>query len=239
MDRKNTEPTKGLMRLFVVIKLLALCIIVLNGCEGELPAAATVPEKSQSEVVLDGTIVAVGDSLTAGLGVPEEMAYPARLERKLQAAGLSYRVINAGVSGETSSGALSRIEWVIASLKPDIVILETGANDGLRGVDPRLLEENLDRICQILIENDIHVILAGMQMLPNLGPDYTQEFLNIYPKVAKRHQLVFMPFFLKDVAGVTRLNQPDRIHPTAEGYERITDNLYTYVLQAIEQHRKR
>ena len=239
MDRKSTDHVKGIRRPLVVAALVALWIIFTTGCEGEPPAAVKLPDKSESTAVFDGTIVAVGNSLTAGLGVPEASAYPARLARKLQSARLSYRVINAGVSGETSSGARSRIEWVIASLKPDIVILVTGANDGLRGVDPGLLEENLDRICRTLKENNIQVVLAGMQMLPNLGPEYTREFLNIYPKIAKRHQLIFMPFFLKDVAGDTRLNQPDRIHPTAEGYEKIAGNLYPYVLQAIEQHRKK
>lgn len=218
--------------------LLAVLLVSFGiGCDGQQPATEKAPAEAPPVPAYEGTIVAVGDSLTAGLGVPEEMAYPARLARKLQSDGFSYQVINAGISGETSSGVRSRIEWVIASLKPDIVILETGANDGLRGVDPKLLEENLDRICSLLRENDIHILLAGMQMLPNLGPEYIREFSSVYPRIAEKHQVVFMPFFLKDVAGDVQLNQPDRIHPTVDGYQIITNNIYPYVLQTIDRHR--
>jgi acyl-CoA thioesterase-1 len=217
--------------------LCGLCI--WGGCNADPPATdTTITPAAGAPPAFDGTIVAVGDSLTAGLGVDEAWAYPAQLERKLHDAGYRYHVVNAGVSGETSSGARSRIEWVIASLKPDIVILETGANDGLRGTDPRLLENNLDHICTVLKQNHIHIVLAGMQMLPNLGPEYTRAFSTIYPKVAQKHRVVFMPFFLEEVAGKTDLNQPDRIHPTTQGYMRITHNLYPYVLEAIERHRK-
>jgi len=225
--------------MWLVSLLVTLLALLPIGCDSNAPAVEKPPVKTLSTPIAEGTIVAVGDSLTAGLGVPEELAYPARLEHKLKEAGLLFRVINAGVSGETSSGVRSRIEWVIASLKPDIVILSTGANDGLRGIDPNLLEENLYEICRILKENDIQVLLAGMQMLPNLGPEYTQAFSRIYPRIANDHQLVFMPFFLQDVAGNIDLNQPDRIHPTAEGYDRITDNIYPYVLRVIDQHRKK
>lgn len=218
--------------------VLAVVVLFFLGCEGEPDRAPEPPAKAPPTPVYDGTIVAVGDSLTAGLGVSEEDAYPARLSRRLKASGYRYQVINAGVSGETSSGARSRIDWVIASLNPDIVILVTGANDGLRGIDPELVEANINAICQILKENNIEVLLAGMQMLPNLGPEYTKAFSMIYPLIAKKHSVVYMPFFLKDVAGEIQLNQPDRIHPTAEGYDRITENLYPYVLQAIERKRK-
>jgi len=238
MDRKRNKHGEVLNPVRFVFFLIGLLALLAISCNDQPPSAEKGPVKTSSAPVLDGTIVAVGDSLTAGLGVSEEKAYPARLSRKLQTAGFSYRVINAGVSGETSSGVRSRIEWVIASLKPDIVILVTGANDGLRGVDPNLLAENLDWICRVLKKNKIQVLLGGMQMLPNLGPDYIREFSTIYPKIAKQHQLVFMPFFLQDVAGDVRLNQPDRIHPTAEGYERIVDNVYPYVLQVIDRHRK-
>ena len=184
-----------------------------------------------------GVIAAVGDSLTAGLGVDEDLAYPARLERKLRDNGYAYAVINAGVSGETSSGTLSRIQWVVTSLDPDIVILETGANDGLRGIDPRVLESNLDQLITFLKQKNIVVLLAGMKMLPNLGPDYIEAFGRIYPRIAEQHDLVFMPFFLEDVAGDPALNQSDRIHPTAEGYARVVDNIFPHVVRAIERHK--
>ena len=173
-----------------------------------------------------GTIVAVGNSLTAGYGVDETEAYPALLEERLTADGYRFQVINAGVSGETSSGTLSRINWVLSSLDPDIVILEAGANDGLRGIKSELVKEILDSIVKILRENDVQVILAGMKILPNLGPEYTKAFAAVFPKVASSHGIHLIPFFLEPVAGEPELNQSDRIHPTAEGYRRIVDHIY-------------
>jgi acyl-CoA thioesterase-1 len=148
-------------------------------------------------------------------------------------------VINAGVSGETSSGALSRIGWVVSSLAPDIVILATGANDGLRGLDPELLKANLDRLVSTLTAQNIQVILGGMLMLPNLGPDYTRAFSEIYPQIAERHGVLFIPFFLEGVAGMAHLNQPDRLHPTAKGYARVVETVLPYVVAAIERHKAR
>lgn len=217
--------------------ILLLGLVWMTGCNSDPPAPSKGVQASPPAQTVEGTIVAVGDSLTAGLGVEEDLAFPAQLARKLKAGGFNYAVVNAGVSGETSSGTRSRIEWVISALNPDIVILETGANDGLRGIDPKLLETNLDQICATLKANGIEVILTGMLMLPNLGPEYTRAFSTIYPRVAQKHQVIFMPFFLKDVAAEPRLNQPDRIHPTGQGYARITDNIYPYVLKAIERQR--
>ena len=201
------------------------------------------PQTSQSEIAeqpskttYSGTIVALGDSLTAGMGVLEDEAYPARLHQRIEAAGYHYRVVNAGVSGETSSGLLSRIDWVISSLDPDIVVLETGANDGMRGLDPELIETNLDRLVAILKSHRIQVVLAGMQMLPNLGPAYVQAFSQIYTRVAKRHGVVLIPFFLEGVAAQDHLNQADNIHPNADGHDRIAHTVYPYVVEAIQHH---
>ena len=222
----------------VVLVLIAISLIVF-GCSQKDPVDPAVVASQAPAAVYDGTIVAVGDSLTAGLGVPEDLAYPAQLARRLQAAGHNYRVVNAGVSGETSSGTLSRIEWVISSLAPDIVILETGANDGLRGLDPKLLQSNLDRLVEVLTARNIQVILAGMLMLPNLGPDYTRAFAEIYPKAAEKHGLLFIPFFLDGVAGNADLNQADKLHPTADGYARIVQTVFPYVVKAIDRHQAR
>jgi len=211
--------------------------LILFGCSQESPVEKTIVVTQPPTPAYAGTIVAVGDSLTAGLGVSEEQAYPAQLGRRLQAEGYNYQVINAGVSGETSSGALSRIDWVISSLRPDIVILETGANDGLRGLDPDLLKTNLDRLVGLLTARDIQVIMAGMLMLPNLGPDYTRAFSEIYPQIAQKHGVIFIPFFLDGVAGEPHLNQPDRLHPTADGYTRIVETVYPNVVRAIERHK--
>ena len=222
------------------IKGAALLIgisMILSGCSQESPAEKAVVTTQTHSPAYAGTIVAVGDSLTAGLGVDEDLAYPAQLARRLRAGGYNYQVINAGVSGETSSGAISRIEWVISSLRPDIVILETGANDGLRGLDPNLLKTNLDRLVSALTARNIQVIMAGMLMLPNLGPEYTRAFSDIYPQIAQKYGVIFIPFFLDGVAGEAHLNQPDKLHPTADGYARIVETVYPYVVRAISRHK--
>ena len=218
--------SKRLMAAALVMVLL----IALAGCGAESPSEGVAPQTPS----VRGTIVAMGDSLTAGLGVDESEAYPALLQKKLAAAGHYFTVVNAGVSGETSSGALSRIDWVISSLKPDLVILETGANDGLRGIDADVLRKNLDRIVSIIKSNNIPVILCGMKMLPNLGPVYTQAFSEIYPETARKHAIPLIPFFLEGVAGDPQYNQPDGLHPTAEGYRRIVDHIYPTVLAAVK-----
>ena len=203
------------------------------GADRAQPATAGVPKEPASE----GVIVAMGDSLTAGLGVPEDEAYPAQLQRVLQAEGYRFRVINAGISGETSSGALSRTQWTL-TLKPDIVILETGANDGLRAIDPDLTRKNILAIVEQFKQRQVVVVLAGMRMVENLGEAYTTQFAKIYPDVAAAHDLIFMPFFLDGVAGDPALNQPDGIHPTAPGYRKIVAELVPYVTAAIERVRQ-
>ena len=214
--------------------VLAL-LTILTGCQKEQEnTAASQPAPNQ---VSEGILVAVGDSLTAGYGVAPSDSYPAQLERKLNQAGYRWQVINAGISGETSSGTLSRIDWILKN-KPDIVTLETGANDGLRGVDPSLTRKNIDQIVTQLKERDVEVVLAGMQALRNMGGPFTREFAAIYPTVAKKHDLILMPFFLANVAGESRLNLGDGIHPSAEGYKIITDAIYPYVVQAIEKKSK-
>ena len=208
---------------------IPLTICALIGC-GQ-PDTST-PAESRHEFV--GTIVAVGDSLTAGFGVTEFEAYPAQLEQKLRADGYRYKVVNAGVSGETSSGALSRINWVL-TLKPDMVILETGANDGLRGIDPELTMHNLHAIVAAFKAHGVTVVLAGMQMVHNLGAEYTSKFAENYPSVASAQQVILIPFFLAGVAGEPLLNQDDGIHPTAKGYGIITANIYPYIVEAIKE----
>lgn len=221
----------------LIRRILALCIVVVSclaGCREERTVQEP-PRQERPEV--EGTIVAVGDSLTAGLGVDEADAYPALLERRLREGGHPWRVVNAGISGETSSGTLSRAGWILTT-KPDIVILETGANDGLRGVDPRLTQRNIDEIVSRLRERNVVVVLAGMRMVTNLGREYTEAFASIYPAVARKHGLILIPFFLEGVAGVPSLNQPDGVHPTAEGYRVVAGTVYPYVLMAIEKAKK-
>ncbi len=209
-----------------------LIMLMGQGCKEESTTLEAQPEKK-----IEGTIVAVGDSLTEGLGVEEEFAYPAVLEDKLREQGYSYQVVNAGISGETSSGTLSRIKWVL-TLKPDIVILVIGANDGLRGIEPELVKSNVRKIIQVLKENNVVVVLGGMQIVQNLGQDYTTAFAEIYPAIARSEDVIFIPFFLDGVAADPGLNQADAIHPTAEGYRKIVDTIYPYVRSAIKKHRE-
>jgi acyl-CoA thioesterase I len=173
-------------------------------------------------------IVAFGDSLTAGLGVAAEEAYPARLQRRLEEQGLRYRVINAGVSGDTTAGGLRRVEWVLKS-RPAIVILELGGNDGLRGLNLQETRANLERIIQRCQESSVTVVLAGMKLPPNYGADYTKGFEAIYPALAKQYRVTLIPFFLDGVAGSASLNQADGIHPTSEGYRIIADKVLVQI----------
>jgi acyl-CoA thioesterase-1 len=211
-----------------VLRVAALCAFLIFGVAHGSCRAQTPPD--------EGLIVALGDSLTAGLGLPERDAWPAQLERRLRAAGLRWKVVNAGVSGETSSGARARLAWVLR-LKPDIVVLETGANDGFRGIPPQVLYENLDAMLTTLAQNRVTAVLAGMQMLRNLGPSYTTAFARVYPDLARKHGAILIPFFLEGVAANPALNQPDGIHPTAEGYRVVTDLTHPRVIEAIARVR--
>ena len=176
----------------------------------------------------DHVIAALGDSLTAGLGVSPEEAYPAVLEARLRREGFEYRVINAGVSGDTSAGGLRRIDWVL-KLRPDVVIVALGANDGLRGQAPDVLRDNLTRIIERARAAGVRVLLAGMRLPPNYGDDYVRAFAGVYPAVARATGVPLAPFLLDGVAGDARLNQPDGIHPTVEGQRVIAERLWPYL----------
>ncbi len=227
--RQSTGKVFQFAQYNIAIGLTLFLVLLLSGCRQ--PAEKKTGEQEKKGYA--GIIVAVGDSLTAGLGVAADDNYPAQLQRRLDTEGLRYRVINSGVSGETSSGTLSRLNWIL-SLKPDIVILETGANDGLRGVDPELTRKNIEKIVAALQEKKIITILAGMRMVSNLGLGYTDPFRRLYPDVAKESGVIFMPFFLEGVAANPALNISDGIHPNRQGYEIIVHNLLPFVLRAIE-----
>lgn len=212
--------------------LVLLSVIYLCGCDSPQEEPAVYITKQQME----GKIIALGDSLTAGLGVDPDLSYPAQLQKRLETEGYRYRVVNAGVSGETSSGTLSRLNWIL-SQNPDIVILEIGANDGLRGIETALVEKNLQEILKTLRERGVITIFAGMKMVRNLGDEYTARFNQMYPRLAKANNVIFMPFFLEGVATVRDLNRADGIHPNEEGYSRIVENLFPYVIRAITEHR--
>jgi acyl-CoA thioesterase I len=211
---------------------LAAWLLVILASAGLCPsaeAAEAVPPIGDRP-----RIVAFGDSLTAGLGVAAEDSYPSQLQRKLDQDGFRYRVINAGVSGETTAGGLRRISWALKN-RPQIVILELGANDGLRGLSLRDTKANLERIIQECRSASATVVLAGMKLPPNYGAEYTNGFESMYPALARKYHLVLIPFFLDGVAGSALLNQADGIHPTGEGYRLIVNKVFETVKPLLER----
>jgi acyl-CoA thioesterase-1 len=197
-------------------RLLVALLVVTFGCGAE-------PAFGASRV-----IVALGDSLTAGLGVSVDEAYPALLEERLAREGYDYRVVNAGVSGDTSAGGLRRIDWAL-KLGPEIVIVALGANDGLRGLPPTAMRDNLLAIVRRARSAGAKVLLAGMRIPPNYGMDYTRDFAKVFADVAQATSVPLMPFLLEGVAGESRLTLPDGIHPNAEGQRRIAERVWSHV----------
>lgn len=177
-------------------------------------------------------ILALGDSLTAGLGLPIEEAFPARLQAWLREHGVDAEVTNAGVSGDTSAGGLARIDWSLGA-PADVVLVELGANDALRGVDPKETFKNLDEILSKLGQRHLKVLLLGMEAPANWGADYRDSFRAIYPALADQHHVMLYPFFLDGVALDPALNQPDGLHPNARGVDTIVDRVGPYVLRLI------
>jgi len=204
---------------------LAACVLVFV-----LAALGAVTPASTQEPV----IVALGDSLTAGLGVAAEDAYPALLEARLRREGFHYRVVNAGVSGDTTAGALRRLDWVLRA-QPAIVIVALGANDGLRGLPVDAMRDNLVAIVTRLRAGGARVLLAGMRLPPNYGEPYTRAFAAVFPAVARQTSAPLLPFLLEGVAGVAALNQADGIHPNAAGQRRVADRVWGSLRPLLQQ----
>jgi acyl-CoA thioesterase-1 len=181
-------------------------------------------------------IVVLGDSLSAGLGLPGEAAFPARLAQALQAKGIAATVANAGVSGDTASGGLGRLDWSVPT-GTEAVIVELGANDALRGLDPKLTKAALDGILTKLENRHIAVLLAGMEAPRNMGSDYVRAFDAIFPALASTHQLIFYPFFLDGVATDPKLNQSDGLHPNAAGVDVIVARILPRVEELVARAR--
>jgi len=212
---------------------LALCGLALAACRGGVrpepsptvaPGASPVASAPADERPV---ILFVGTSLTAGLGLDPEEAYPALVQRKIDAAGLRYRVVNAGVSGETSAGARRRVGWLMRQ-PVAVLVVETGANDGLRGQEPEATRQNVQAIFDEARRQrpPPRLVLAAMEALPNYGEDYRRRFRAIFPELAKANGATLVPFLLEGVAGDPRLNQPDGVHPNAEGHARIADTVW-------------
>ncbi len=199
----------------------AALLLLLIGIGDGAPAASRVPE-----------ILAFGDSLTAGLGLPAEGTFPSRLEARLRAEGVGAHVVNAGVSGDTTAGGLARLDWALAD-KPEIVILELGANDALRGIDPAIVRANLDAMIGKIQASGAKLLLMGMRAPPNLGEEYQHEFERIYPELARARGVTLYPFFLEGVAMDPKLNQPDGIHPNERGVAALVERIAPYVARLI------
>lgn len=227
---------------------LALMLVIpgLTGCDAgtaeeapvrrAAPAAAPAPAAPATAARADEgpLVVFLGDSLTAGLGLPEDQAYPAVLDRRLDAQGTPVRVLNAGVSGDTTAGGLARLDWILKQ-KPDVLVVGLGGNDGLRGLDLDDTEKNLREIVRRGKASGARVLLLGMRLPPNYGPEYTEQFEEMYPKIAKDLDVPLVPFLLEGVGGVADLNQGDGIHPTAEGQERVAATVEPYLKEILEE----
>jgi acyl-CoA thioesterase-1 len=212
---------------FLPAALLAAC----GGSPPE-PPPATPQETAVAPVVREDprpVIAAFGDSLTEGLGVDPSRSYPELLQGHLDRRGYRYRVVNLGVSGDTTSGGVARLDGVL-SLKPAVVILELGANDGLRGLPVAQTRANLEKMIAAIAHSGARVVLAGMTLPPNYGPDYIRPFEAVYRELAAKYNATFIPFFLDGVAGDARYMQRDGLHPNAAGYERVAAN----VMRALE-----
>ena len=179
-------------------------------------------------------ILVLGDSLTAGWGLPAEAAFPAQLQRALAAQGRAVTVLDGGMSGDTSAGGLARLDWALGG-HPDAVIVELGANDGLRGADPTELQANLDAILTRLDQAGLPTLLAGMRAPPNYGKDYADRFAAVYARLAQTHKVVFYPFFLDGVAGRPGLNQADGMHPAAQGVAEIVRRIRPTVERLLDR----
>jgi acyl-CoA thioesterase I len=183
-------------------------------------------------------VVVLGDSLTAGLGLSLKDAYPTRLQERINDEGLQYTIVNAGVSGDTSAGGLSRLDWALDG-DVRVLIVALGGNDGLRGLPPAELTRNLSTIIERAQGRGITVVLAGMEAAPNYGFQYVAEFHRVYPALAKKYGVALVPFLLEDVGGVADLNQPDGIHPTAEGAEIVAKNVWNVLKPVLEAESRR
>ena len=176
------------------------------------------------------TMIFIGDSITAGFGLDPDEAYPALIQTKIDTAHLPWRVVNAGISGDTTAGGLRRLDWILRQ-QVNLVVIELGANDGLRGIAPAVTQANLKTMIERLRkrEPDIAIVLAGMQVPTNLGPDHTRQFAAIYPTLAKECHVSLIPFLLEGVGGHPELNQADSIHPTAEGHTKLAETVWSTV----------
>jgi len=218
------------MKIVVVVCLAIMTVVSCgqNNESRETSKTDTLMVKTDTVAKKNKTIVFFGNSITAGYGLDLSQAFPARIQEKLDSMGLAYKVVNAGVSGETSSGGRSRIDWILKQ-QVDIFVLELGGNDGLRGIPITETKKNLQAIIDKVKQRypAAKIIITGMQMPPNMGKKYTTEFRSMYPDLAKQNNIAIVPFILEGVGGNAELNQSDGIHPTVEGHRILANNVWS------------
>ncbi|MDT8414284.1 MAG: arylesterase [Flavobacteriaceae bacterium] len=227
------------MKNLGIFTFLSVCLLMVSCKENAQNLPEKVVDQTTDEVEkspTEKTILFFGTSLTAGLGLDLSEAYPAIIQQKIDSLDLNFTVVNAGLSGDTSASGLSRIGWVF-SQDIDVLVLEMGANDGLRGIPLDETERNLQEIIDFVRNKnpEVAIVLAGMQMPPNMGPDYTSTFKDLFPKLAKKNQLQLVPFLLDGVGGIPVLNQADGIHPTAAGQKILAQNVWAVLKSVIIQ----
>lgn len=228
------------MRIPLMFCYFSLLILGLSCGDSSNKKSATPNENTQTvessmtESSKDKVILCFGNSITAGFGLNLEEAFPAVIQNRLDSLKLPYQVINAGLSGETTASGKNRVQWVL-NQKVDIFILELGANDGLRGIPLSETRSNLQEIIDIVkaANPETKIILAGMEIPPNMGPEYTSEFRNIFKELAEKNKLKLIPFLLNHVAGIPDLNQGDGIHPTVEGQKLVAENVWDVLKEVL------
>ena len=216
------------VRLFLLINL---ALYHVQGTARETASPVAAPAALDPPVILF-----FGDSISAGYGIEIEQAFPALIQQKIDAQGWAFKVVNAGLSGETTAAGLRRIDWILKR-KIDFLVLELGGNDGLRGVPPNATRKNLQAIIDRAKTKypQVRIVIAGMQIPPNLGPEHTAEFRAIFPALAKKNKAALIPFLLEDVGGVPELNLPDGIHPTPEGHKIVAENVWKALKPLLEE----
>jgi acyl-CoA thioesterase-1 len=226
-----------IFKFHIFISFFVLLIACSESRKGsEITETATTVEKETQPAMKKPVILFFGNSLTAGYQLDINEAFPALIQERLDSLGYQYEVINAGLSGETTAAGTTRIDWVLRTV-PDIFFLELGANDGLRGLPLSETKKNLQTIIdKVRVANpEVQIVIVGMQVPPNLGQEYTDEFQNIFPEIAKKNNATLLPFLLEGVAGNPELNLTDGIHPTAEGHQLMSETVWTQLLPLLSK----
>jgi len=234
MMNKITEIVKKQNLVTMFFSILLLTSLILPNEKPDDPGKKNTAKTQQSN-----SILFLGNSLSAGLGVTPEQAFPALIQQKIDSLGWQFQVINGGLSGETSAGGMRRLNWLLKR-KIDVLVLELGANDGLRGHSPKLTEENLQEIIRRAKKKfpEVRIVTVGMEALPNMGDVFVKEFRAIFPRLAKKNNAALIPFLLENVAGRPELNQGDGVHPNPAGHKIVAENVWKILKPELEKIRQ-